>query len=156
MSNEEIELYSEILPALWQGGTDESESIYHGQKRLPTMSDPRPFDVVVSLCAYTQPVGWLVKEYRYAFADGEIEESVYQEIEQLADWTYQQWKSGSRVLIRCQAGLNRSGLLTSLVLIRDGFSLQNVIELIRSKRGEFALSNKHFMKYLSNRPIRKN
>jgi len=40
--DEEVELYSEILPALWQGGTEDGDNIYHGQKRLPTMGDPDP------------------------------------------------------------------------------------------------------------------
>jgi hypothetical protein len=36
--DEDLELYSEILPALWQGGTEDDDNIYHGQQRLPTMS----------------------------------------------------------------------------------------------------------------------
>ena len=42
-------LYTEILPNLWQGGTDDHETIYRGQKRLPTMNVPKLFDVVVTL-----------------------------------------------------------------------------------------------------------
>ncbi len=148
MFNEDAQLYSEILPALWQGGTEDDDSIYHGQKRLPTISDPRPFDAVVSLCAYTQPVGWLTKEFRYAFADGPVEPDVYEEVERIADWAYLEWKSGSRVLIRCQAGLNRSGLVTGLVLLRDNLPIDEILKLIRSKRGPYALSNNHFMDYL--------
>ena len=151
MFDEDVQLYSEILPALWQGGTEDVDSIYHGQKRLPSMGDPRPFDAVVSLCAYTQPVGWLVKEFRYAFTDGPVEPEVYQQAELVADWAHKEWKSGSRVLIRCQAGLNRSGLITALVLIKEGMSSEQVIELIRKKRGQFALSNKHFVAYLGAR-----
>jgi hypothetical protein len=146
--DEEVELYSEILPALWQGGTEDRDNIYHGQKRLPTMGDPRPFDAVVSLCAYTQPVGWLTKEFRYAFPDGPVESDVYEEVERIADWAYLEWKSGSRVLIRCQAGLNRSGLVTGLVLLRDKLPIDEIVKLIRSKRGPYALSNNHFMDYL--------
>jgi len=149
--DEEIELYSEILPALWQGGTGDGDNIYHGQKRLPTMGDPRPFDAVVSLCAYTQPVGWLTKEFRYAFPDGPVEQDVYEEVERIADWAYLEWKSGSRVLIRCQAGLNRSGLVTGLVLLRDKLPIDEIVKLIRSKRGPYALSNNHFMDYLVKR-----
>ena len=149
--DEEVELYSEILPALWQGGTEDGENIYHGQKRLPTMGDPRPFEAVVSLCAYTQPVGWLTKEFRYAFPDGPVGPDVYEEVERIADWAYLEWKSGSRVLIRCQAGLNRSGLVTGLVLLRDKLPIDEIVELIRSKRGPYALSNNNFMDYLTNR-----
>jgi len=149
--DEEVELYSEILPALWQGGTEDGDNIYHGQKRLPTMGDPRPFDAVVSLCAYTQPVGWLTKEFRYAFPDGPVEPDVYEEVERIADWAYLEWKSGSKVLIRCQAGLNRSGLVTGLVLLRDKLPIDEIVKLIRSKRGPYALSNNHFMDYLVKR-----
>lgn len=151
MFDEDVPLYSEILPALWQGGTEDDDNIYHGQKRLPTMNDPKPFDAVVSLCAYTQPVGWLTKEFRYGFADGPVEPEVYQECERIADWAHSEWKLGSKVLIRCQAGLNRSGLITSLVLLREGMDLAQILELIRSKRGEFALSNKYFVEYLKGR-----
>ena len=151
--DEEIELYSEILPALWQGGTEDDDNIYHGQKRLPTISDPRPFDAVVSLCAYTRPVGWLVKEFRYAFPDGPVEPEVYEQAELIADWAYLEWKSGSKVLIRCQAGLNRSSLVTGLVLLRDELPIDEIVKLIRSKRGSYALSNNHFMDYLMNRSI---
>ena len=151
MFDEDVPLYSEILPALWQGGTEDDDNIYHGQKRLPTMNDPKPFDAVVSLCAYTQPVGWLTKEFRYGFADGPVEPEVYQECERISDWAHSEWKLGSKVLIRCQAGLNRSGLITSLVLLREGMDLAQILELIRSKRGEFALSNKYFVEYLKGR-----
>ena len=61
---DEIPLHSQILETLWQGGTDDEMTTYRGNKRLPTLNDPKPFDVVVSLCAYTLPVGWLVKEMR--------------------------------------------------------------------------------------------
>ena len=148
MFDEDVPLYSEILPALWQGGTEDDDNIYHGQKRLPTMSDPRPFDAVVSLCAYTQPVGWLTKEFRYAFADGPVEPDVYEEVERIADWAYLEWKSGSKVLIRCQAGLNRSGLITALVLMQSGMSADEAIDTLRKKRSTWALCNGEFEHWL--------
>ena len=117
---DEIPLYSKILDELYQGGTEEEATIYRGNKRLPTIGDPRPFDSVVSLCAYTLPVGWLVKEMRFAFPDGPLEPWAIPQIEAVADWVHQQWKAGDRVLIRCQAGMNRSSLVTALVLMKDG------------------------------------
>ena len=143
-------LYSEILPNLWQGGTDDDETIYRGQKRLPTMNDPKPFDVVVTLDSYTLPVGWLVKEYRFGFADGPADSEIYQEVERISDWAFIEWQAGNRVLIRCQAGLNRSGLVTGLILLKSGKKFEDAIHLIRSQRGEFALSNNHFYEYLQN------
>jgi protein-tyrosine phosphatase len=58
------------------------------------------------------------------------------------------WKSGKKVLVRCQAGINRSGLVTSLVLIRDGYSPEDAIRLIRENRCEAALSNSRFEAWL--------
>jgi protein-tyrosine phosphatase len=58
------------------------------------------------------------------------------------------WKSGKKVLVRCQAGINRSGLVTALVLIRDGHSPEEAIRLIRDKRCEAALSNSRFENWL--------
>ena len=55
----EIPLSSKILGELYQGGTEEEVTIYSGDKRLRTVGDPRPFDSVVYLCAYTFPVGSL-------------------------------------------------------------------------------------------------
>jgi hypothetical protein len=148
---DDIPLHSKILDHLYQGGTDDEATIYRGQKRLPTVGDPRPFDSVVSLCAYTLPVGWLVKEMRFAFPDGPLEPWTITEIEALADWVHRQWKTGDRVLIRCQAGMNRSSLITALVLMKDGMSANEAIELIRKERSEYCLSNQHFVEYLQKR-----
>jgi hypothetical protein len=55
---------------------------------------------------------------------------------------------GERVLIRCQAGVNRSGLVTALVLMLDGYSAREAIELIRERRAPAVLSNRHFVQWL--------
>ncbi|CAN2190024.1 PTP-IVa domain containing protein [Candidatus Nanopelagicaceae bacterium] len=148
---DDVPLHSKILDELYQGGTDDEATVYRGNKRLPTVGDPRPFDSVVSLCAYTLPVGWLVKEMRFAFPDGSLEPWTVKEIEAIADWVYAQWKAGDRVLIRCQAGMNRSSLVTALVLMKDGLSAAEAIALIRKQRSEYCFSNKHFVEYLQNR-----
>jgi protein-tyrosine phosphatase len=50
--------------------------------------------------------------------------------------------------VRCQAGLNRSGLVTALILMKEGFTAQDAINLIRSKRHEDALFNDSFANWL--------
>ena len=140
--------YSQISDTLWQGGTDDEDSTLHGCRRLATLNDPRPFDVVVSLCAHSLPVGWLVKEMRYAFPDGSLEPEIYREVERIAEWAYTEWKGGKRVLIRCQAGMNRSSLVTALVLMRDGVSTIDTVALIRKQRSPHVFSNKEFLKYI--------
>jgi protein-tyrosine phosphatase len=44
--------------------------------------------------------------------------------------------------------MNRSSLVTALVLMREGMSSDEVIALIRYKRSEYCLSNIHFVEYL--------
>lgn len=150
MSETELPLYSEILPNLWQGGTAE-ENWVNQATPLPTLEDPKSFDTVVTLTTVANPMGYHVKELRFGFPDAELFDEHNMSIEQVADWTYQEWKSGNKVLIRCQAGINRSGLIMALVLMREGLSAIQAIDLIRQKRSEFALNNIHFEAYLINR-----
>lgn len=59
------------------------------------------------------------------------------------------WKGGGRVLVTCYAGLNRSGLVTGLVLLAvTRKRAPEVIAMIRSARGANALYNQHFVRVL--------
>ena len=49
-----------------------------------------------------------------------------------------------KVLVTCQMGLNRSGLVTALALRRLGVSPQRAVWLVRKARGQWALSNQSF------------
>lgn len=144
-------LYSEILPNLWQGGTDDDDLVNTTEGRLPTYSDFKEFDVVVSLSAYSMPMGWMVKEYRFGFPDGPASDEIYAEIEKIADYAYLDWKAGKKCLVRCQAGINRSGLVVALMLMRDGMSADDAIMLIRKQRNQYALDNAYFVDYLKRR-----
>ena len=63
-------------------------------------------------------------------------------------------KAGKRVLVTCMMGLNRSGLLTALALMRLGASSTQAIAKVRAARGPGALSNPAFEKLLHT--LRKN
>ena len=45
-------------------------------------------------------------------------------------------------------GWNRSGLVLALVLLLDGYSADEAIELIREKRSPYALSNSSFVRFI--------
>ena len=142
-------LYSEILPGLWQGGTHPHEEYDVG---VPS-HDARPigtdeFDVVGTFYQYAQPVKWHVMEYRYPFNDGDMTDIDMGFVMQIALHMHAEWKAGKRVLSRCQAGWNRSGLLTALVLIMDGYSAEAAIDLIRRRRSSDALCNPTFERFL--------
>jgi protein-tyrosine phosphatase len=51
-------------------------------------------------------------------------------------------------LVRCLAGLNRSGLVLTLVMIMAGYSAIDAIEQIRIKRSEWVLHNPDFERWL--------
>ena len=51
-------------------------------------------------------------------------------------------------LVHCQAGLNRSGLISALSLIERGWDPMQAIGLLREKRHALVLCNKAFEEYL--------
>lgn len=142
-------LWSEILPGLWLGGTDDDDTIETGVDTYkPRMITKNDFDTVVTLYSWAQPVDWLVEEVRYGFYDSEIGHIDFSAVERAADFAYQAWKSGKRVLIRCQAGINRSSLVMAHVLMKDRYTAREAIDLMREKRSKAVLLNKHFVDYL--------
>mgnify|MGYP001342155170 CR=1 FL=1 len=143
------DLYSEILPGLWQGGTHDFDVITY-PKEYPIWNSRSKFDSVATLYAVAHPVGWGVAERRFGFPDSALDENNLPEIHAIADWVYDEWKSGKKVLVRCQAGWNRSGLVTSLALMKDGHKAKDAIDLIRARRSPHALCNADFVHYLMN------
>lgn len=142
-------LYSEILPGLWQGGTHEHEEV----DVLVPSPNSRPigldeFDVVGTFYQYSQPVKWHVFEIRYPFMDGDLQDVNMSYLLNIARTLHAEWKAGRRVLTRCQAGWNRSGLMTALILIMDGYTPEAAIELIRNRRTPDALCNYRFERFL--------
>lgn len=142
-------LYSEILPGLWLGGTADDDTIDYGvDVHLPAAITPDDFDAVVTLYAWAQPVDWHVQEFRYGFYDSSDTGIDAAALESMVEFATSRWKAGKRVLIRCQAGINRSSFIMAHVLMRDGYTAQNAIDLMRQKRSEYVLMNKAFEDYL--------
>jgi hypothetical protein len=147
IGGEMAELYSEILPGLYQGGTADRETIEHAQT-LRYFDGDGAFDSIVTLYAWAAPANWGVEERRFGFPDAALDAANLPRIHALAKWAFAEWSSGRRVLVRCQAGLNRSGLVTALVLMHAGYSAEEAIELIRERRSPYALFNERFAEYL--------
>lgn len=138
-------LWSEVVTGLWQGGTDDLDT--HKQLKVPMITTEH-FDTVITMYAYANPVDWFVKEFRYGVWDSDINKMDTEELLDIVRIAHSDWKKGKRVLVRCQAGWNRSGLITALVLIRDGIDAQEAISLIRKNRSEQALGNRSFEQFL--------
>lgn len=140
-------LYSEVLPGLYQGGTD-NDAWVNTAAPLEHGDDATGFDAVLTLFAWAQPFSWGVEELHYGFMDAHPRHADMSRVVEAARWAYQRWSSGQQVLIRCQAGLNRSGLLTALVLMLAGWDATDAIRLIRARRAEVALFNDDFVDWL--------
>lgn len=58
-------------------------------------------------------------------------------------------RGGNRVLVTCMQGRNRSGLVCALALCKGaGLSLDKAVEAIRAARGDGALRNPYFLRFL--------
>ena len=147
MSYEPTSLYSEIASNLFMGGTDDLDVIHLPANRHIRRVD-LPFDSIVTMYAWARPADWNVQEYRYGIPDARISDMDLSRLRQAVNWGYKQWKKGDRVLVRCQAGLNRSGLVTALILIKNGMSAEEAIRTIRRNRADIALFNEHYVKWL--------
>ena len=53
-----------------------------------------------------------------------------------------------KTLVHCQAGLNRSGLVAAVVLMKRGRTAQEAIDLLRKSRSPMVLCNDTFVKQL--------
>jgi protein tyrosine/serine phosphatase len=142
-------LWSEILPNLWVGGTDDDDTIedavnLHTSRKI-TKDD---FDAVVTLYAWAQPVDWMVEELRFGFYDSSMGHIDMDALHRAATFAVNQVEAGRKVLIRCQAGLNRSGITAALALIMLGNTPEEAISLLREKRSKYVLINKEFEEFL--------
>lgn len=140
-------LWSEIMPGLWMGGTDDDdcERSYLQEARITK----EHFDTVITMYAWANPVDWYVKEMRFGFFDHKHVDINPEDLKQIVLAAYADWQRGQRVLIRCQAGWNRSGLITALVLMLHGFEPEIAVSAIQIRRSPYALNNKSFEAWLS-------
>ncbi len=146
MSYEPHALFNEIATNLFMGGTDDMDVIH-----FPAKNNNRtdlPFDAIVTMYAYAQPADWKVQEFRYGVPDAAIEDIDLDRLKQAVDFGYNRWMAGDRVLVRCQAGLNRSGLVTALILMSTGLDAETAIDQIRKNRAEIALFNEDYVRWL--------
>ncbi len=143
------ELWSEIKPGLWVGGTGSSDEIF---SRRPIDAEPeitkKQFDTVITMYAWARPVDWFVKEIRFGIYDADMSDFEVRALQDLVKIAHSDWREGQKVLVRCQAGINRSSLVAALVLIRDGMKAEEAIALLREKRAGGVLRNSYFEEWL--------
>ena len=137
----------EIVPGLFMGGTADNDTV-DVARGLHQGAATNDFDAVATLYAWARPADWGTEELRYGFMDGGLDLTTIRSVVSTAIWVHERWKAGSKVLVRCQAGLNRSGLVTALVLMLEGHTALEAIELLRTRRSPWVLCNNDFVQWL--------
>lgn len=85
-------------------------------------------------------------EVRMHDNDGEIDRDL---VFELAAHVWFRLERGNKVLVHCQAGLNRSSLIVATVLVRHaGLSPAEAIETIRAQRCDACLCNASFEEFV--------
>ena len=140
------DIWNEVLPRLWIGGTADDDMV--GQPEIEPRITKDLFDTVITLHAWSNPADWHVREIRQGFHDGEVTDFDVEDLWFLVNSIYEDWQSGKRILVRCLAGLNRSGLVIALVMVAAGYSAVDAIEHIREKRSQWVLHNPEFERWL--------
>jgi protein-tyrosine phosphatase len=99
-------------------------------------------------CSWVEPMTWMSFTSQLRVPDAAIEDIDLDRLKQAVEFGYNRWMAGDRVLVRCQAGLNRSGLVTALILMSTGLDAETAIEQIRKNRAEIALFNEDYVRWL--------
>ncbi len=132
-----VPLISHIEGGLWMGGCEDGVSLDHD------------FDLVISCYPW--------EKYALGPATRRIEARLYDRGElpddmgavyTLADMVVAALGEGKRVLVHCQAGLNRSGLIAGLALVLLGREPADAIALLRERRHRVVLCNTTFERFL--------
>jgi hypothetical protein len=140
-------LYNQIQPGLFMGGTLDAD-VCQGEAGKNPLRNHLPFDAIATVYSWAKPAYWNIQEFRYGFYDASIDLIDKVRLGEIVTWAHKHWKAGDRVLVRCQAGLNRSGLVTALVFMYEGATASEAIECIRRYRGNDALFNREYVTWL--------
>ena len=135
--------WDEVSPGLWVGGHDYvDDTAGAGVQRAVVRAE---FDVVVSLFSrdgHGPDAG--VEHHAHRMPDAQLDRQDLAEVDRLAQVVADRLDEGKRVLVRCQAGLNRSSLVAALALVHRGSSPQAAIDAIRAGRSPNCLFNRSF------------
>lgn len=159
----EVPLFSHVFDNLWQGcspsefpdtvtkkiGVHDYSFVTSDPpscKWLMDGDEPR-FDRILNLYPwgeYEVPLGTSMLS-----VEAYDSEDVFDELDELSDLVFDWLESGYRVLVHCQAGLNRSSLVIGYMLMKHyGYSADDAIQKIRDSRSPMCLCNDAFRQYL--------
>ena len=131
----EVPMISHVEGNLWQGGCEQGFKL------------DDDFHLVVSLYPWEQytlgPNTDRVEIKMYDSHTGIL----WEDLHRASDAVVEGLKHG-KVLVHCQAGLNRSGAVAGMALMKMGKTAQEAIDLLRHSRSSMVLCNDTFVKQL--------
>ncbi len=141
--------WDEVSPGLFVGGHARVDA--DGWTVPVVVTDE--FDTVISLYAedgHGPSDG--VEHHYHRMADADLLGADATEVARLARLAADRVRDGRRVLVRCQAGLNRSSLVAALALVDLGLAPQDAIDRIRDGRHLNCLFNRSFVEHVRAAP----
>lgn len=143
------EPWSEIVTNLFIGGHDYNVG-FDGVQDIRPVYPRDHFDVVISMyyrsIAYEPTAG---QHIQCLFADSELSSQMRDQAVDASFSIASSLEQGRKVLVRCQAGLNRSSLVAGLALVSMGFAGSDVVQMIRARRSPWALCNETYAEFLA-------
>lgn len=127
----------EVVSGVWQSG------LPHPGER---------WDAVIDLDGSEPPLEGVELYVHWLIDDGPAPDLVT--VRALADLVDDLRRDGKRVLVHCQAGINRSGLISAASLIRAGYTPDDAIAAVRASRAG-ALDNDEFVALLHDERLRR-
>lgn len=127
-------LFSQIDGNLWMGG-------------CPVESAPQEFQFVVDLYTHGE---YYIRGHQIVTSARLMDSADIPDarvLHALAAYV-NECRAIGPTLVHCQAGLNRSGLITALALMKAGKSSKEAVELLREKRCDAVLCNPAFHMWL--------
>jgi protein-tyrosine phosphatase len=131
----DVPFISHIQGNLYQGGC------------APGMILPPNIVNVVSLYPWER---YTVEHQLHSFLEVRMHDSLTQDLEQvdtIAGWVNARLDDGP-TLVHCQAGINRSSLVTARALMLQGMPASDAIDLLRERRSPACLCNSTFEEWL--------
>lgn len=135
----EMPVITHVEGNLYQGGYVDSE------RGSPDLGDT--FQSILSLYPWKRYKFAAKTEYKELELFDSHDSLPVKKIFEAARWVNEQKKKG-KVLVHCQAGLNRSSLILAVALILEGKTPDEAIYILRDKRSPAVLCNPSFENFL--------
>jgi protein-tyrosine phosphatase len=132
----DVPYISRVAPDLWMGGCADGLELPHDIDHVVSLYPWESYEL--HECVQSTTAVWMYDE------EGGVDS---QRILSVARWVNECRASGT-VLVHCQAGLNRSGLVTATALVLGGWHPQEAIAHLRMARSDAVLCNRSFVAWV--------